>query len=139
MTNFILWPILLDQMRPNEILWAQIEKETLAICAACEKWDLWLYGKRITVHTDHQPLQTIFKKALAKAPKRLQKLMMRLQRYSTDIIYKKGSSLVIADALSRAALPDLNKTKTSFEVFRCDVEQTDRLPNVQLLPETTKN
>ena len=31
-------------MRQNEVMWAQIEKETLAICAACEKWDfmaLW--------------------------------------------------------------------------------------------------
>ena len=54
-------------MRPNEVLWAQIEKETLAICAACEKWDLWLYGKQITIHTDHQPLETIFKKPLANA------------------------------------------------------------------------
>ena len=27
------------QMRPNKRMWAQIEKETLAICAACEKWD----------------------------------------------------------------------------------------------------
>ena len=56
-------------MRPNEVNWAQIEKETLAICVACEKWDLWLYGKAITIHTDHQPLEIIFKKPLAKAPR----------------------------------------------------------------------
>jgi hypothetical protein len=74
-------------MRPNEILWAQIEKETLAICAACEKWDLWLYGKQITVHTDHQALETIFKKTPSKAPKRLQRLMMRLKRYSINVVY----------------------------------------------------
>ena len=58
-------------MKQNEILWAQIEKETLAICAACEKWDLWLFGKVITIHSDHEPLETIFKRPLAKAPKRL--------------------------------------------------------------------
>ena len=39
-------------MRPNEILWAQIEKETLAICAACEKWDLWLSSSYL-VTVDH--------------------------------------------------------------------------------------
>ena len=31
-------------MHPNEQRWAQIEKEALAICVACEKWYLWLYG-----------------------------------------------------------------------------------------------
>ena len=84
-------------MKQNEILWAQIEKETLAICAACEKWDLWLYGKAITIHSDHQPLETIFKRPLAKAPKRLQHIMMHLRRYSLNVIYKKGTLIVFAD------------------------------------------
>ena len=73
------------QLKPNEVLWAQIEKEALAICAACKKWDLWLYGKEISVHSDHQPLEIIFKKPLAKAPKRLQKIMLRLQRSALQI------------------------------------------------------
>ena len=76
-------------MRPNEVLWAQIEKETLAMCAACEKWDQWLYGKQMTIHTDHQPFETIFKKPLFKAPRRLQRLLMRLQRYNINVVYKK--------------------------------------------------
>ena len=76
-------------MRPNEVLLAQIEKETLAMCTSCEKWDQWLYGKQITIHTDHQPLETIFKKPLFKAPRRLQRLLMRLQRYNIDVVYEK--------------------------------------------------
>ena len=60
-------------MRPNEQRWTQIEKEALALCVACEKWYLWLYGKRITVHTDHQPLETIFKKNIRKGPKKTTK------------------------------------------------------------------
>ena len=127
-----------SQMRPNEVMWAQIEKETLAICAACEKWDLWLYGKQVNVHSDHQPFEPIFKKPLAKAPKRLQKLMLRLQRYSLNVTYKKGSSLVLADTLSRAPLPHRNDCKqTNFEVFRLEIEQADLQPNIQLTPKTT--
>ena len=84
------------QLKPNEVQWAQIEKEALAICAACTKWDLWLYGKAVTVHSDHQALETIFKKPLAKAPKRLQRIMFRLQRYTINVIYRKGTSLVLA-------------------------------------------
>ena len=120
-------------MKPNEKNWAQIEKETLAICAACEKWDLWLYGKHITIHTDHQPLETIFKKPLAKAPRRLQKLMMRLQRYSLTVIYKKGSSLVLADTLSRAPLLVDDHKSSNFELFRVEAAIDD---TTILLPET---
>ena len=58
-------------------------------------------NKNITVHTDHQPLETIFKKPVNKAPARLQKMMVVLQRYSFNVIYTRGSSLYIADTLSR--------------------------------------
>lgn len=55
------------KMRPNEELWAQIEKECLAIVSACDKWDLWIYGRQVNVHTDHQPLKTIFKKTSSRS------------------------------------------------------------------------
>ena len=111
------------QLRPNEKNWAQIEKECLAIVSACDKWDQWLYGMEITVHTDHQPLETIFKKPLLAAPRRLQKMMMRLQRYKLHVVYKKGSSLKLADTLSRAHLDATNDShQTNFEVFRINME-----------------
>ena len=125
-------------MRQNEVMWAQIEKKTLAICAACEKWDLWLYGKTITVHSDHQPLETIFRKPLAKAPKRLQRLIMRLQRYTLNVVYKKGTSLVLADTLSRSPLPSINTSKqTAFEIFRINLEESVEVENPNLTPKTT--
>ena len=127
------------QLKPNEVQWAQIEKEALAICAACTKWDLWLYGKRVTVHSDHQALETIFKKPLAKAPKRLQRIMFRLQRYSIHVVYRKGSSLVLADTLSRAPLDVSNDASpTNFDVFRLNVERQDLQPNVHLTSSTAK-
>ena len=111
------------KMRDNEELWAQIEKECLAIVAACDKWDLWIYGQEVNVHTDHQPLETIFKKPLHAAPRRLQKMMMRLQRYNLKVTYKKGTSLVLADTLSRATLSTTNDSKqTNFEIFRADID-----------------
>ena len=123
----------------SEQKYAQIEKECLAICHAFDRWDLWLYGKAdITVHTDHQPLQTIFRKPLNKAPLRLQKMMMRLQIYSFVVQYQKGSSLHIADTLSRAYLPNSVKTNvTGYEVFRIDLESYK--DNPRLLPSTTSN
>ena len=76
------------KLRPDEEMWAQIEKECLAIVSACEKWDLWIYGREVNVQTDHQPLEIIFKKPLHSAPRHLQKMMMRLQCYNIRVTDK---------------------------------------------------
>ena len=77
----------------------------------------------ITVQTDHQPLESIFKKPLNKAPRRLQAMGMRLQRWSFEVKYKKGAQQVIADTLSRAPLPQLSTANLSREqIFRVDLE-----------------
>ena len=53
------------------------------------------------VESDHKPLEAILVKPLVSAPKRLQKIILRLQRYDLDMRYKKGRELYIADTLSR--------------------------------------
>ena len=51
----------------TEVNYAPIEKECLAIKVACTKFYQYLYGKQdVIVHSDHQPLETIFKKPLSK-------------------------------------------------------------------------
>lgn len=59
----------------------------------------------ITVWTDHKPLEIIAKKPLAAAPKRLQRLVMRLTQYDVEIKYRRGPEMYLADTLSRAYLP----------------------------------
>lgn len=85
--------------------YAQIEKELLAIVFAMERFHTMVYGRKVTCVTDHKPLLTICKKALASAPKRLQRMLLRLQRYNFDLIYSPGSQLVLPDTLSRAFPP----------------------------------
>lgn len=105
----------------DEQRYAQIEKECLGIVEAFNKFDQWLLGKsNITVHTDYQPLQSIFQKDLASAPKRLQKMMLFLQHYNFTVVYRKGSSLHLADTLSRAPCQDNAATPSipaTFQVF----------------------
>ena len=62
---------------------------------------------------------------------------MRLQRWSFDIVYKKGTSLHLADALSRAPLPTPQISKTDgFSVFRLDINELADEPNERLKPDT---
>ena len=83
--------------------YTQIEKECLAIISCMNKWHQYLYGRQhITVHTDHHPVESIFKKPISKAPRRLLKLL----DYQFKITYKRGKELHVEDTLSRAALKD---------------------------------
>ena len=89
--------------------YAQIEKELYAIVFACEHFHQYVYGRKIKVHTDHKRLVSIIKKPLAVAPMRLQRLMLRLQKYDIDLEYIAGKDLHTADMLSRASLQEKNE------------------------------
>ena len=113
-----------SSLSPTEQRHAQIEKETLAIVHAFHKFDQLLFGKSdVTVHSDHQPLETIFKRPLASAPRRLQSMMLAIQHYIFHVEYRKGSSLHIADTLSRAPLPTTSHKQVHDElVYRVEFE-----------------
>ena len=129
-----------NSLNATEQRYSQIEKECLAICNAFRKFDHWLYGKSDKeVHNDHQPLETICKKPQHKAPARLQKMFMRLQRYRFTIKYNQGISLHSADTLSRAALPTpVYARVTGFEVFRAELTEDSGTHNPRLT-ETTES
>ena len=52
--------------------YAQIEKECLAIAFSLERFHQYTFGRETAVLTDHKPLETIVKKPLHKALKRIQ-------------------------------------------------------------------
>ena len=89
-----------------EVNYAQIEKELVAVVFGCEKFHCYVYGNPIDVDSDHKPLVSISKKPLAQASPRLQRLLLRLQRYDATINYLPGKYMYVADALSRAFLPE---------------------------------
>ena len=82
------------------------------------------------VHSDHQPLETIFKKPLSRALQRLQRVMLRLQNYHFTVQYKKKEKLFVADNLSRAALSDGPELPSGmmqeYDVFRVDLTCMDQ-------------
>lgn len=97
---------------------------------ACEKFDKYIFGRDVVhVETDHKPLEEIFKKSLCDAPARLQRMLLRLQRYNLEVKYKKGPLMFIADTLSRAYL---RETVPSEEVK--SLELVDHTENLRVTP-----
>lgn len=94
------------QLTSTEQNYAQIEKEMLALVFGLTKFHQYTYGRPVTVTTDHQPLVAIVKKPLDKAPRRLRSMLLRIQEYDCDVIFKPGKSIPVADALSRAPMSD---------------------------------
>ena len=85
-----------------ELSYSPIEKEMLGIVYACDRFYQFIYAKRVTVESDHQPFVDIFKKPFHSNPARLQRFLIRLQRYNLDVTYVPGKKMFIADMLSRA-------------------------------------
>lgn len=78
----------------------------MAVQFSLERFNQYTYGKRVTIESDHKPLEAIVKKALASAPPRLQRILLRMQKYDYTLEYKPGKELVLPDMLSRAPLPE---------------------------------
>ncbi|RLU19993.1 hypothetical protein DMN91_008552 [Ooceraea biroi] len=76
-------------LTPTEKNYAQIEKEMLAIVFGCTRFD-----------------------QIIAAPKRLQLMLMTLQRYNLEVQFVKGKENVVADTLSRAALKNDNTNQS---------------------------
>ena len=117
--------------------YAQIEKECLAIVFACAKFSQYITRReKITVESDHKPLQAIFKKSLLAAPSRLQRILLRLQKYSLEVKYKPGSQMYVADHLSRAFLKhEGDKPHDEFQVFALELEEINPLNTVKITSE----
>ncbi|PIK54593.1 hypothetical protein BSL78_08524 [Apostichopus japonicus] len=69
-----------------ETRYSQIEKELLALIFGLEQNHQFTYGRKIKLWTDHKPLVSISKKQITTAPKRLQRLLLRLVQYDVDIV-----------------------------------------------------
>ncbi|XP_061887621.1 uncharacterized protein K02A2.6-like isoform X2 [Entelurus aequoreus] len=85
-----------------ETRYAQIEKELLASLYACERFHQYVYGQMFQVETDHKPLVSIMNKPLNDCPVRIQRMLIRLQKYDVHMIYTQGKYMYTADTLSRA-------------------------------------
>ncbi|KAL0161181.1 hypothetical protein M9458_044906, partial [Cirrhinus mrigala] len=91
-------------LNSTEQNYAQIEKELYAVLFGCKRFHEYMYGRKVTVESDHKPLEAILKKPLASAPPRLQRMILQLQKYDIHILHKPGKQIPVADTLSRKSI-----------------------------------
>ncbi|PFX29727.1 Potassium channel subfamily T member 1 [Stylophora pistillata] len=96
----------------TEQRYSQTEREALAVVWACEDLHLYVYGKPITVYTDHKPLVTIYDNPSSKPSARIERWALRLQPYQITVKYSRGETNP-ADYLSRH--PAKNAAQTTHQ------------------------
>ena len=94
----------------TERRYAQIEKEALALTWACARFQDYLIGITFVLETDHKLLISLLgtAKSLDQLPPRIQRMKMRLMRFSYSINHVPDKELYTADTLSRAPVMNLN-------------------------------
>ena len=106
----------------SEKNYAPIELELLAIVFAMQKFVQYVFGNAaVTVHTDHEPLVHIWRKSLLKAPRRLQAMLLALQRYPAEIQYVPGKSNTQQTCYHEHLRKQLNCTQKLNMFFRSKV------------------
>ena len=88
-------------------------------------------GRDVTVESDHKPLEAIMKRPQHVAPLRLQRMLVQLQRFpGITVVYKRGESLHLADALSRAHLEEYLTNAEQLDINLVEhVSQTNSWPS----------
>ena len=81
-SNFIR----IKEFNDIERRYSQTEKEGVALVWACERFNLYVYGREFELETDHKPLQYIYNASL-KPSAQLERWVLRLQRYNFKVVY----------------------------------------------------
>ncbi|XP_062620753.1 uncharacterized protein K02A2.6-like [Saccostrea cucullata] len=116
--------------------YSQLEKESLSIIFGIKKFHQYLFGRPVTIVTDHKPLIGLFsedKQIPSMAASRIQRWALTLAAYEYRIVYKEGRNHGNADGLSRLPL----KTKETDTPMPLDTSMI--LNHIDELPVTCKD
>ncbi|RXN04226.1 putative protein K02A2.6-like protein [Labeo rohita] len=116
--------------------YAQIEREALSIIFGIRKFHQYLYGRRFTLLTDHQPLTAILspnRSIPSMAAARMQRWALLLAAHDYVLEYKKAAHHANADGLSRLPLPVTHTEKMdTVDVFYANQVATLPVSNAEI-------
>ncbi|CAH8583497.1 unnamed protein product [Dicrocoelium dendriticum] len=119
------------KLSPTEVSYSAGEREALACVWACEKWHLFLFGRRFTLRTDHAALTTLLSRGTnGHRPLRINRWYARLLNYDFQIIFRPSSENRMADSLSRLPLDDSDKNEDDEEKVMISALQSSELSAV---------
>jgi hypothetical protein len=84
--------------------WSTIEKEAYAALWALQKFKQWIFGNKVTVNSDHNPI-TFLTETTPKSAK-LMRWSLAIQEFDVHFKYKRGDMNTVADCLSRDVLSE---------------------------------
>ncbi|PAA56643.1 hypothetical protein BOX15_Mlig004385g26 [Macrostomum lignano] len=91
-------------LSPAEKRYSAGEREALACVWSIERWHYYLYGRRVTLRTDHKALTTLLdSKGMGHRPLRIHRWVERLRGYDVRFEHIPGADNKCADMLSRWA------------------------------------
>jgi hypothetical protein len=114
----------------SEKNYSQIDKEALALVWGVKKFHHYIYGRKFTLITDHQPLTAILhpeKGIPALSAARMQRYALILAAHDYNIVYKSTKKHTNADGLSRLPLGNtVNYVEDIVDLFH--TAHLDQLP-----------
>ena len=99
----------------SEKNWTTTEKEAFAVVWALQYFHPYVYGRHVTVFTDHRALQWL--KAMKHPNGKLARWILKLEEYDYAVEHRPGTMMQHVDALSRAPVQGVKITTWSTEEF----------------------
>ena len=88
-----------SKLNETQSRWATIEREAFAVIWALQKFRSWVFGRKVVVFSDHNPLAFLTESAPKSA--KLARWALALQEYNVDFRYRAAYRNKAADFLSR--------------------------------------
>ena len=88
-----------EKLQGDTLNYPTYDKELYELARALKTWEHYLVSKEFVIHSDHESLKYL--KGQHKLNKRHAKWMEFLEQFPYVIKYKKGSTNIVVDALSR--------------------------------------
>ena len=109
------------RLTDTESRYANIERELLAVVFGCERFHTYVYRKVFQIESDHKPRENIQNKNIAQASPRLQRMLIRLQPYDAQILYKPGKEMRIPDYLSKTQSTQGEEIELDLTIYIVDI------------------